>query len=160
MKTINNPYEKLDGHKCFGCSKKNNSGLHMEFYEDGDTVVCDWLPKSEFQGYYDVLHGGIQATLMDEIASWLVQIKIHTSGVTTNLSVRYLKSVPSNKGKIKLIASLANKRRNLVDVHVELFNPDNELCARSEITYFTYPPEVAKKKLNFPDKEEFYLNKK
>ena len=37
---------------------------------------------TEFAGFHDILHGGIQATMMDEIASWVVLVKLDTSGVT------------------------------------------------------------------------------
>ena len=39
MKKIENFWDKVDGFKCFGCSKHNDHGLHMEFWEDGDKVV-------------------------------------------------------------------------------------------------------------------------
>jgi hypothetical protein len=29
--------------------------LHMEFYEDGDEVVCYWTPKEHHQGWTDTL---------------------------------------------------------------------------------------------------------
>jgi len=66
----------MAGYQCFGCAPHNHNGLQMSFAEDGEYVVSEWEPKDYFQGYYNVLHGGIQATLMDEIASWLVQIKL------------------------------------------------------------------------------------
>lgn len=153
---ILNPYTQFRGYKCFGCSPDNPHGLKMTFVEDGEFVISEWEPKDFLQGFFNVLHGGIQATLMDEIGSWLVLIKLKTSGVTSNLSCRYLKSVPTDKGKITLRAKLVGQRRNLADVHVELFCPDGKLCAQSDITYFTFPPEVAKKKLYFPPYEQFF----
>lgn len=153
---ILNPYTQYDGYQCFGCSPDNVHGLRMTFIEDGDAVVCEWEPRDFMQGFFNVLHGGIQATLMDEIGFWLVQIKTKTAGVTSSMNSRFLNSVPTDKGKIKLVAMLNGQRRNLVDVHVDLFCPEGNLCAQSEITYFTYPPEVAKKKLFFPPYEQFF----
>ncbi len=75
MKKIRNPYVDLKGYNCFGCSPNNIQGLHMHFEEHGEKIISEWTPKMQFQGYKNVLHGGIQATLMDEIASWCVQIK-------------------------------------------------------------------------------------
>ncbi len=146
----------MEGYQCFGCAPQNHNGLQMTFVEDGEFVVSEWMPRDYFQGYYNVLHGGIQATLMDEIASWLVQVKLKTAGVTSTMNVQYKKPVPTNKGSIKLRAKLTGMRRNLADVHVELFGPDKELCAESDFVYYTYPREVAKKKLHFPDYDEFF----
>jgi len=156
MRKIINPYAKIEGYNCFGCSPDNENGLQMQFVEDGDFLICDWEPRGFLQGYHNVLHGGIQATLMDEIASWFVQIKLKTAGVTSTMNIRYRKTVPSNQGKIHLRAKLKATRRNLVDVEVELFNTNGELGAEGVITYYTFPPEVAKEKMYFPEHKEFF----
>ena len=156
MKRINNPYAKLDGFNCFGCSPNNHLGLKMEFFEEDEFVISHWQPNHNLQGYLNILHGGIQTALMDEIGSWIVQLKIKTAGVTSSLNTKFINPVPTNKGQIKLKASIVKQRRNLVDVHVELFKEEDVLCAQSDITYFTYPLELAKKKLYFPEQEEFY----
>ncbi len=156
MKKILNPYTKIEGYNCFGCSPNNENGLQMNFIEDGDFLTCEWEPRGFLAGYNNVLHGGIQATLMDEIASWFIQIKLKTAGVTSNMNLRLRRTVPTNEGKLKIKAWLKEVRRNLVDVNVELINPDGKLGAGGVITYFTFPPDVAKKRLHFPDHEEFF----
>jgi len=156
MKNIINPYTKLDGYNCFGCSPKNEHGLKMKFFEEGDYVISNWEPKEFLQGYYNVLHGGIQATLMDEIGSWFIQIKMQTAGVTSNMNIRYIKPVSVVNGNIKLRASLLQKRRNLVDVKVELFNANEKLCATGDLTYFTFSKDVARNKFYYPDFEDFF----
>lgn len=46
MKKIKNPYKGLEeqGYNCFACCPSNPFGLKMEFYEDGDDIVCLWHP--------------------------------------------------------------------------------------------------------------------
>jgi acyl-coenzyme A thioesterase PaaI-like protein len=156
MKKIANPYRNLEGYYCFGCAPQNQNGLHMQFFEEGEAIVSEWEPKNYFQGYYQVLHGGIQATLMDEIASWLVQVKLKTAGVTSQMTIRYKKTVPINRGNIRLRARLTGKRRNLADIRVELFGPDGSLCAEGDFVYFTFPEEVAREKLHYPGHKAFF----
>ena len=156
MKKILNPYAKIEGYNCFGCSPKNEQGLKMRFIEDGDYIISDWEPTGFLQGYHNILHGGIQATLMDEIGSWFVQVKMQTAGVTSNMNIRYICPVSTVNGNIKLKAKLLKKRRNLIDVHVELLAANGKLCAQGELTYFTFPKEVAKKKFYYPDYNEFF----
>ncbi len=156
MKKILNPYPKYPGYNCFGCSPKNENGLKMDFFEDGESIVSNWKPIDFLQGYYNVLHGGIQATLMDEIGSWYIQVKLKTAGVTSNIKVRYLHPVPTNKGNIMLCATLVNKRRNLIDILVQLFDSTDKLCAKAEITYFTFSKEVAEKEYYYPNNSEFF----
>ena len=73
------------------------------------------------------------------------------------MNLRLRKTVPSNKGSLRLRAWLKEVRRNLVDVNVELINPDGKVGAGGVITYYTFSQDVAKKKLNFPDdQKKFY----
>lgn len=119
-------------------------GLRMEFYEDGDSVVCFWNPKNHYQGWVDTLHGGIQATLIDECASWVVFRKLQTTGVTSNLEVRYRKPIMTTESQITIRAVLREKRRNLAFIHVTIENSKGELCTEGEATYFTFPAEKAR----------------
>ena len=91
MKKIKNPWLPLTGkgYNCFACAPCNPYGLKMEFYEDGDDIVSLWTPDDNYQGWLDTLHGGIQATLLDEIGGWIIARKFQTSGMTTNLNVKY-----------------------------------------------------------------------
>ena len=156
MKKILNPYVKVKDYNCFACSPNNENGLQMNFVEDGEFLTSEWEPKGFLAGYTNVLHGGIQATLLDEIASWFVQIKLKTAGVTSNMNLRLRRTVPTNKGKLIIRAWLKEVRRNLVDVNVELINPDGKTGADGVITYFTFTPEISKEKLRYPDYTEFF----
>ena len=67
MKKIVNPYAKAGRaeYQCFGCSPQNAKGLQMKFQLDGEEVVSVWNPQKWAEGYMNVLHGGIQATLLE-----------------------------------------------------------------------------------------------
>ncbi len=155
MKKINNPFVDIKGYNCFGCSPSNPSGLRMEFMEDGDEVVSIWDPRDCFQGYGCYLHGGIQATLMDEIASWLVFVKCKTAGVTSGLQVRYKHPVRTDQGSIIVKASLKEMRKNIAVVECRIFDADGKICSESEVQYFTYPEEMARDRLRYPGHESF-----
>ena len=67
-----NAYADLEGYNCFGCSPTNPYGLKCKFVDEGEYITCHWVPSENYQGFFHVLHGGIQATLIDEIASWAI----------------------------------------------------------------------------------------
>lgn len=152
---IKNPFHKLEGYTCFGCSPDNEFGLRMNFRIEGDDVICDWQPENHLQGWVGVLHGGIQATLMDEIASWYVFVKLKTAGVTSKMEVRLLKPVKMDKAPLTIIARLQEMKRNVAIIQVQLFMNDGTLGAESLMHYYTYPPEIASKKLFYPGITEF-----
>jgi uncharacterized protein (TIGR00369 family) len=156
MKKLKNPFNGLEGYNCFGCSPGNPLGLHLEFTEEGDEIVSRWEPDKNFQGYFNILHGGIQATLMDEIASWTVYVKVKTAGFTSRAEIRYLKNVGMDQGPLTLRSRVRQMRRNLADIEVKLFDRNDTLCAESLMTYFTFPLEKSKQEMFYPDHSSFY----
>lgn len=156
MRKIRNPFKGREGYNCFGCSPDNSSGLQLSFVEEGEELVSVWTPKSFLQGYHNILHGGIQATLMDEIASWVVYVKLDASGVTSSMNVRYLKPVYVTDSRLTLRASVKELRRNLADIEVRLFDQNQILCARGLITYFTFSKNNPNDRLYAPDHKDFF----
>ncbi len=149
MKKIINPWAGIEGYNCFGCAPCNESGMKMEFYEDGDEIVSIWKPEARFQGWLNTLHGGIQAVLLDEICAWVIARKLQTSGVTSKMETRYMKSVSTEASHITLRASIQEIKRNIVLVEARLYNSADELCTKAVCTYFTFPREKAEKEMFF-----------
>ena len=155
LEKILNPYRELPGYRCFGCSPDNAAGLRMEFHDDGEYIISHWDPRPEFQGYLDVLHGGIQATLLDEIASWVVMVHLKTGGVTSRMETRYLKRVMVNEGPILVRARLAENKHRLATIQAELFNAAGELACEAKVQYFLMPEKMAREKLAYPGVDKF-----
>lgn len=157
MIKIKNPYENLPGYCCFGCCKGNHNGLQLDFWydEDNQEVITKWNPKKYLQGYFDILHGGIQATILDELASWAINVILKTGGVTSQMSIRYRKPVNLNKGELTAKAKILRHEKRIADVHCELYDSNNQLCAEATVQYFVYPEEIAKQKLAYPGIQAF-----
>jgi len=153
---LSNPFTHLEGYNCFGCSPRNVIGLRLNFTEEGEEIVSQWQPAPDYQGYTNILHGGIQATLMDEIASWIVYVKVKTAGFTSRAEIRYLKPVRTDGGPVTLRAKLLRMRRNLADIDVALYDDSGQKCAGGLLTFFTYSPEKSRETMYYPDPDEFY----
>jgi uncharacterized protein (TIGR00369 family) len=156
MRKIHNPFRERDGYNCFGCSPKHPSGLKLSFVEENNEIVSVWEPQPQFEGYQGVLHGGIQATLMDEIASWVVYVKIKRSGVTSSMNIRYHKPVSMDSGPLTIRSHVIAMRRNLADIHAVIYNRSGELCSEATITYFTFSEKVSKESFFYPGEEAFF----
>lgn len=144
MRKIKNPWLQKEGYHCFGCCPDNPAGVHMEFFEDGDDIVCFWRPQAHFQGWVDTLHGGIQSTLIDEIASWVVFRKLQTTGVTNKLEVKFLKPIMTTENQLTLRAHLVEMKRQVAFIDVSVYNSQEELCTEGKAIYFTANPEKAR----------------
>ncbi len=149
MKKIINPFINLEGYNCFGCAPNNPFGVKMEFYEDGEDIVCHWTPRSEYQGWLDTLHGGIQSVLLDEICAWVLMRKLQTAGVTSKMETRFLKPVSTNDTMIILRAHITEQKRNIIIIDATLENSAGEICSQSRCTYFAFPQEKAKQEMFF-----------
>ncbi len=155
MRKILNPFDGKSGYHCIGCDPQHPFGLRLRFYETEEGLLCRWKPDEEFQGYPDVLHGGIQATLLDEIAGWLVYIKLETTGVTKKIEVEYFRPVRISHGDITIRARLKEKGEKEAVIEGEILNKDNEICSSGLVHYFIYPPAIAVKRMHYPGLDAF-----
>ena len=155
MRKIYNAYAEIPGYNCFGCSKDNPVGLKLDFYETEEGVFTEWEPTHDYEGYHNHLHGGIQATLLDEIGSWIIPVKIGSSGVTRNLNVNYLKPVFVDHGKITISAKLLSFVDNIATIEAKIEDKDKIERANAIIEYFVFPEEIARKRFYFPGKDRF-----
>ncbi len=156
IRPVNNPFTGIEGYNCFGCAPSNPCGLQMAFQEEGEEIVSHWDPKPHFQGYGNILHGGIITTLMDEIASWYIFTKLRTAGVTYGLEVRFLSPVYTDRGKITLRAAMKEMNRRKAGIGVKLFDHDGQLCSEGLIGYLVFPEKLAREKLYYPDYDSFF----
>jgi acyl-coenzyme A thioesterase PaaI-like protein len=80
-KEIPNPYPEQT---CFFCGEKNPIGLHLTFYldEENGEVNTEYVPSKHFMGLGNILHGGIQSGLFDEIMGWTTHTLTGQNGVT------------------------------------------------------------------------------
>lgn len=118
-----------DDNHCFACGEDNPKGLHLEFEhsDDGQTTWTQYVPDVEHQGWSGIVHGGITAVVMDEVAAKLVQ-NMGISAVTGRLDVRYLK--PAMVGEpLQFRATLLRQSGRLIEVKTEARNENGALVA-------------------------------
>ena len=82
---------------CFICGLENPVGLKLRIYEvEPGRVESTFTAPEHFQGYPGVLHGGIIATIIDEISgrALLGSVDHPRFMFTAKLEVKYRKNVP------------------------------------------------------------------
>jgi uncharacterized protein (TIGR00369 family) len=101
--------------------------------EDGLADVR-WLPQPEHLNRFGAIHGGALAGLIDSVASIASLTKLKRI-VTIEMNVSYIKAATiSNKILAKGLVIQAGK--SLIRTTVELFNEDNQLITRGNLTFF------------------------
>lgn len=99
----------IPGNICFGCGRDNHEGLKISSYWDGDEAICEFNSDPRYQGWKNIMNGGIIATLIDchtmcTAAAHAYKLEDRDLGsmpqykyATGTLTVKYLKPTPNNK---------------------------------------------------------------
>lgn len=121
--------ELRDDNWCFACGKENPCGLKLEFEKVGDEYISHFTPQKQHQGYVGITHGGIVATLLDEIMArfaWVEGRRI----VTAEMSIRL--KLPAKTGEeLKIVGRIDKEDRKTVSCSAEIFNIDGKIVAEA-----------------------------
>lgn len=79
---------------CFGCSTANPTGLQLRFRRRGDEIRSTANVPDRFHGAPGITHGGIVATLLDEISCVAAVFLRDQHVVTGELQIRYSRPCP------------------------------------------------------------------
>lgn len=115
---------------CFGCGVKNPIGLHLEFVPVDDKVVAKKIVPREYQGYTNVVHGGIVTTLLDEAMGNFVQEKYNEQAMTGRLEIRYKHPTPVDE-ELKISAWQESQRRNIIFLKATVETADGTITAEA-----------------------------
>ncbi len=128
MKAIPNyPY-------CFVCGDKNKRGLNIRFYASGGKAKAEYTPTKEFEGYKDILHGGIISTLLDEVMIQAIIVQ-GTLTFTTQIDIRFKK--PARIGeRLLLEGQITGDRGKIITTKGKAVKEDGTLVAESTGKFF------------------------
>jgi acyl-coenzyme A thioesterase PaaI-like protein len=124
--------DTTDYQRCFVCGQRNPFGLHLVFRVEGDSVVADFQPREEHQGFPGVVHGGIVAAVLDESLGRTSLLGEHPEWTMTGrLEVRYRRYVPYGP-LLRVRARLTMERRSAMQATGKLTLSDDESAVLAE----------------------------
>lgn len=94
---------------CFGCGIHNEEGLQIKSFWDGNESICHWHSEKKYQGWPNLLNGGILATLIDCHCMGTAMADAYKREnrsldsepiyryATGTLTIKYLKPTPNNQ---------------------------------------------------------------
>jgi acyl-coenzyme A thioesterase PaaI-like protein len=125
-------------HACFACGELNAHGLHLDLHVAGDTCWTELTLRPDFQGWEGIAHGGIVATILDEVMAWALA-SADAWGYTARLSIEYRRPVPVG-ARIRGEGRLIERRRRLLATAGRLVDAaTGEVLATAEGTYVAAP---------------------
>lgn len=120
-----------DNRRCFICGPDNPLGLKVKPSRDKDAGRA-WLTVTipdDYQGWAGIVHGGVIGALLDEVSVYAA-LAVARQIVTAELTVRYLKPVPTGR-EVRVEARIREQVRRSVFVDAELLC-DGVVLASSE----------------------------
>lgn len=129
---------------CIVCGRDNPIGLHMAFYDnDKDTVIGRCTPDERYQGYPGIMHGGILATMLDEVVGRVSMVGDHHHFMmTVNLTVKYRHPVEVNTPLIA-VGKAVRMRGRIGKAEGKIILPDGTVACEAELTLADMPNEIA-----------------
>jgi acyl-coenzyme A thioesterase PaaI-like protein len=89
----------------FFCDLDREDGLKLEMYHKDNTVYCNFNINNRFEGYKDVLHGGMIFGILDVIIWYVIFMETKKVCMTRHVEMEFKKPVMCNlpyvaKGRI------------------------------------------------------------
>ena len=120
-----------DDRMCFGCGDRNPRGLKLKFTLDSRhrRIRTRWVPSKEFQGYADIVHGGMIGLVLDELMVNLLW-KLKLPAVTAEMTVRFFQ--PASVGvPLRCEAWVASEKGRLCGMEAIAKTPQGRLIAQA-----------------------------
>lgn len=124
----------FDPHNCFACGALNANGLRLELHFGGDRCWTELSIPGRFQGWDGIVHGGIVATLLDEVMAWSL-VDRDSWGLTARLGIEFKRPAPLER-PVRAEGWITDGRRRLIRTAGRLLDATTgELLATAEGTY-------------------------
>jgi hypothetical protein len=130
----------FEPHNCFACGTLNAHGLHLELHVDGERCWTDLAIPGRFQGWDEIAHGGILATILDEVMAWSL-VDHDNWGLTARLTIDFKRPIGLER-PIHAEGWVTHVRRRLITTAGQIVDAaTNEVLATAEATYVAAPEE-------------------
>ena len=137
MKRTEDPGLAVDNY-CFACGQANPKGLHLTFRFEGEEYVCEFTPEQEYQGWTQILHGGIVATVLDEVMTRALWER-GMAAMTVELTIRLKRPVPIGE-PVTARSRLVSTRKRLCETEAELVLADGTIAATATGRFLRVEP--------------------
>jgi len=103
-------------HSCFVCGESNPIGLNLRFETDGQVVRARFTPRPEHIGFKQVVHGGLIATVLDEIMVWACLAQTKRFAYCAELTVRFQNPLRPGEETLATAELVTNRRDRIFEV--------------------------------------------
>jgi uncharacterized protein (TIGR00369 family) len=108
---------------CFVCGENNPIGMKLSFLTTSDGKSrAEFNLSKDFEGYNDVIHGGIVASLLDEAMAKAI-MAMGLKAMTVNLNINY-KMALSPQQEYSVEGVVTRQRKKIIEAAAKIFRGD------------------------------------
>lgn len=122
-------------HSCFVCGESNPLGLKLRFETDGRIVQARFRPRPEHIGFKNVVHGGLIATVLDEIMVWACAVQTRQFAFCAEFNVRFLNPLPPGEEVLITSELTANRNGRIFEAQAAVHNSQGQTLAKAKGKY-------------------------
>ncbi len=120
---------------CFVCGETNQHGLRLRSCVEADgRVTLEHQTRTEDLGYSNIVHGGIAATLLDEVMTWSAIIDMHQPCVAAEMSFR-LKLPITVGARLRVSGWVVRNRRRILLTEGVIHDDDDRVMVSATGKY-------------------------
>jgi uncharacterized protein (TIGR00369 family) len=132
------PFQLAD-HNCFACGSLNRHGLRLVLHVERGRAWTQLELERRFEGWSGIAHGGILATILDEVMAWAL-VGEENWGLTARMAIEFRRPVPTGR-PIRAEGQVARTRRRLVETTGRVIDSaSGEELATATGTYMAADP--------------------
>ena len=139
---MNHEWTPLPNHDqdCFACGTQNDFGLKMTFAGNGKQVRSILTVPEHGRGWNKLVHGGILATILDEIMSWTVIHLIKHKILTRNINIEFKKPVYISS-QITAIGEIVEINGKKALLQARITDDSGALCCLGKANFVLFSEE-------------------
>ncbi|WP_457568047.1 PaaI family thioesterase [Desulfurobacterium sp.] len=118
---------------CFVCGRKNPQGMHLTFDKSGETVESVFSLDKVYQGYNNIIHGGVISLILDEAMAHLQ--KKEERLLTGKITVKFHNPLMAGE-TVKVIAWIEKDRKKIKETRAVMSKIDGTKIAEAEAIMF------------------------
>ena len=130
-------------HSCFVCGESNAIGFRLRFETDGHVVQTRFWARAEHIGFKNVMHGGLVATILDEVMVWGCAVATRKFAYCAELTVRFLSPVRPGEGLVAIGQLAANRKGKIFEAKGSLRDLSGKTLAEATGKYLPIKTEDA-----------------
>lgn len=126
---------------CFICGTENEKGLGVCPFLEDNAVKIIFKPGQAQSSLENTTHGGIQASLLDEVLFWAATLTSRKICVTAEMNLRYLKPVLLGQ-EIVVSAQPTRLTRRVVEVAGKIEDREGTLLTQATAKFIASKNDV------------------